>query len=286
MIIAKLQGGLGNQMFQYAAARKLSVKYGVDLLLDHSYLERNSQDRYGFTARNFELEVFRITANRFSPEMVDKFFDAKEVEHIELYNEKPVSYDAFFKKVSDCAYINGYFQSYRYFEDIRQILSVDFSFNHNPEIVLNSSTISQIRNANAVAIHIRRGDYVSQSNIHNLYYILPLSYYQKAINIVLEKQPNLEFFVFSDDIRWAEQNLVHSKAKLHFVLKNNSPNWLDMYLMSICKHNIIANSTFSWWAAWLNNNEDKIVIAPKKWFQQPREGIKLRDLCPSEWIKM
>jgi hypothetical protein len=105
------------------------------------------------------------------------------------------------------------------------------------------------------------------------------------MDIMVNKYKNVSFFIFSDDLEWVKNNFRYPSAPVHFVNENKSGNWTDMYLMSICKHNIIANSTFSWWATWLNENSDKTVITPKKWFQTKREGIKLNDLCPKEWIR-
>lgn len=131
-------------------------------------------------------------------------------------------------------------------------------------------------------MHVRRGDYIG----HPLISLCSLSYYEQAMNWFLLSQKDAIFFVFCDDLKWAIENLRYDKAPVCFVGGEHNPDWLDMYLMSICKHNIIANSTFSWWSAWLNNNPDQLVVAPSKWFHQERKDINLDDLCLPTWCRV
>jgi hypothetical protein len=286
MIIVKLQGGLGNQMFQYAAGKTLSAKYYVPLFLDHSFLERNRQSDGHFIARKYELNVFNISSNRLSNDVVDQYFESGSDKKIYLYKEQPVSYDRGFKKIKPTVYLDGYWQSHRYFKDITEIIKLDFSFKKNELINKYSILINEILRGNSVSIHVRRGDYIPSAGTIKLYNMCTVEYYKKAVSILLKHYADAHFFVFSDDIKWAEENLKYDSTPIHFIHKSNDADWLDMYLMSLCKHNIIANSTFSWWAAWLNANSNKIVVAPEKWFNVERAGFNLNNLCPKDWIKI
>jgi hypothetical protein len=176
-------------------------------------------------------------------------------------------------------YLNGYWQSEYYFEPIKGILRKEFTLK---EVLIgqNAELAERIKNSNSVSLHIRRGDYVDNKEVSEFHGTCSPEYYKKAIEF-LKAKGDLEVFVFSDDIQWAKENL--RADKINFVAQNN-PGYIDMNLMALCKHNIIANSSFSWWAAWLNQSPSKIVIAPQKWFADP--GRQTPDIYPKNWIKI
>ncbi|MES2425913.1 MAG: alpha-1,2-fucosyltransferase [Bacteroidota bacterium] len=286
MIIVKLQGGLGNQMFQYAAGKSLAVKHNVPLFLDHSYLERNNRSFNGFTARTYGLDIFNISGNRLSAQVIDQYFDSGSDSAVYAYTELPVSYDARFRTLKPAVHIRGNWQSPKYFKAVSDLLKNEFSFKESDLIEKNDLLVNQILNCNSVAIHVRRSDYITPPGISKIYHTCTVEYYQKAISAILDRFADIDFFVFSDDIKWAEGNLKTERASIHFIHRNLDADWLDMYLMSICKHNIIANSTFSWWAAWLNANVNKNIIAPSKWFEIVPPGFNINYLYPKEWVKI
>jgi len=279
MIIIKLQGGLGNQMFQYAIGRSLAVKHAVPLYLDHSFLERNPSNHGCFTTRKFELGVFNIKANKLSTSSIDDIYDANPDITFKVYNEKPVPYDPSLKKIKPNLYMIGYWQSHLYFDNISAILREDFRFKESDIFQRNQQIVDLLVNSNSVAIHIRRGDYLGNPFLC----LCTMNYYRRAIDRLLASQPDAAFFVFCEDIAWAKENLKYRNILFTLVSTPDNPGWFDMYLMSICSHIIIANSTFSWWAAWLNNKPGHNVIAPSKWFYQKGEDRSLNHLYLPTW---
>lgn len=276
MIIIHIRGGLGNQMFQYALYLSF-VERGIPAFLDLSHYKKNEQ------ARGFELEhAFGIkapvvsAANKLASKLHWKLFHPF---YKTAYKETDNRFGFYDKQVTALrsAYLKGYWQSEKYFTNAGETVKSSFSFT-DPVDEDNKRLLSQVNNPSSVSIHIRRGDYAGSPDN----FILPLSYYQHAIEFVSEKIDKPVFYVFSDDASWAAQNLNLPHAV--FVNHNQGKNsYIDMQLMSNCSHNIIANSSFSWWAAWLNQNENKFVIAPSKWLSW-MEGT--RDIIPAEWIKL
>lgn len=286
MITIRLIGGLGNQMFQYALGRKLSLANNTALTLDISGLAKNSGIT-GYTVRNYDLNAFNIPASivadpEFKPEQPAIPFVSKVLNVITPYykrkniQEKDFSFDPEIVKVRK-GYLDGYWQSARYFEDVRPTLLNDFTL-RNPLSEHAQEYAKQIKERESVFVHIRRGDYVSSYSDH--YHIMDIPYYQKGIEHIQNYYSDLSLFVFSDDISWAQQNL---KTDFPTVFVNATKNYEDIHLMSLCKHGIMANSSFSWWGAWLINNDNKIIVAPEKWFKKP---INTSDLIPATYVKL
>ncbi|MBI3520539.1 MAG: alpha-1,2-fucosyltransferase [Bacteroidetes bacterium] len=292
MIIVKLIGGLGNQMFQYAAGRHLAHLHQTDLLVDTSFLEKNPNGAY--TKRELELSVFHTDLKIASTEDIKKFniegsskYSRALQRHLpilftNLYAaESGIQYQKEFLNYPKNTYLDGFWQSERYFKPIETVLLKEFT-PKEPVNTNNEQWLSKINSCNSVSLHIRRGDYVSSKNAQEHHGNLGLDYYTKALNILKEKNSSIEIFVFSDDLDWCRANLKLNDPA-HFVDANQKQNFhLDMYLMSHCKHNIIANSSFSWWAAWLNQHVSKTVIAPANWFTN--KSLTTNDLIPSSWI--
>jgi hypothetical protein len=289
MVIVKLTGGLGNQMFQYACGRYLNEIKKAELELDLKSLQDKSP-RPDFTFRDYQLNVFNIIEKFASEKDVQSFikpssFFKKNIFKIRqkikpaiIITESNYSLKDL-KKVSDI-YLEGYFQNEKYFKEIQNILIKEFSLKSR----LNESYIeiqNQIISCNSVSVHVRRGDYVSNAVTNNYHGICDLDYYEKAISAIAAKISAPHFFIFSDDIGWARENL-KSQWSLTFV--SGGKNFEDLSLMSQCKHNIIANSSFSWWGGWLNRYSEKIVIGPLKWFNdaEANAGFNL----PEKWIRV
>lgn len=282
-------------MFQYAFARTLSVINSTELVLNTSYLQSKLPFSSMATQMKYELGIFNINAkiesNFFSSKYLYPFAKAEFLLRDKInqskYNvliEQQHNFKPYDLLTPDNSYIKGNFQSERYFEFISSVIREEFEFKIN----LNAENInwkSKILNSNAISIHVRRGDYISLIQNQNKFSATSINYYEEAINYIKSKITNPVFFIFSDDINWAKQNII-TNTETYFVDNNNTPqtSYIDMQLMSLCKHNIITNSTFSWWAAWLNNNTNKIIIAPQQWFADI--SINSQDIIPQEWIKL
>lgn len=296
MIVVQLRGGLGNQLFQYALGKNLADANKTTLTLDTSYLQSKLPLKKIATPMQYELSIFNIRAAissnfiKSSPWLypfAKAEYIVRELWHKNRYHivqETQFNFDQTILKSSDNSFLIGNFQSESYFKNITQELRKDFTF--LPALDKdNQEWMAKIKQKNSVSIHIRRGDYLSIAKNAQKFTSLSLEYYKNAISVIAAQISNPEFFVFSDDVQWVQQNL-KLDFPTFFVTNNHTPTtaYLDMQLMSACKHHIIANSTFSWWGAWLNPNSDKIVITPKQWFTDT--SINSKDICPIEWIKL
>lgn len=286
MVVSKLIGGLGNQMFQYAAGRSLAMSRNCELKLDVSGFDNYSLHN------GYELSLFNIEALIGSNDECSslqrqstlyKFFTKKlGLKGKSYFAEKNFSFDSEFFNLNGSVYIDGYWQSYKYFESIQHQLRAEL-IPKSPLSGLNLLVSEKISEVSAVSLHIRRGDYVSNKVTNKFHGCLGVDYYDRAIELINNRVSDPYYFVFSDDISWAKDNL-NLKNNVEFVNHNTGKNsYEDMRLMSLCQHHIIANSSFSWWGAWLNPNLDKIVIAPKQWFAVERDTS---DLIPSSWIRL
>ena len=285
MIIIKLNGGLGNQLFQYSLGRKLSIKNNDVFKLDLSDFTKDNPRSYG-------LGKFNIIENFASDKDINKIKKSgvwKLVDKLKPYCKRSVikykgyDFDPNILKLSGNFYLDGYWQSEKYFQDIENIIRKEVALK-NPIENKYADLISQIKNTNSVSIHIRRGDYITNKKFSKVYNLLDEKYYQKAVKFIAEKINDPFFFIFSDDINWVKQNLNIPYPKIFVSGENEIKNYEELILMSLCKHNIIANSSFSWWGAWLNQNPSKIVISPDKWFNDKISDAK--DLIPPEWIRI
>lgn len=291
MIVVKLMGGLGNQLFQYALGRHLSILNDCELILDTSSLKyKGNKPNPNFTDREYQLSNFNINArvadekllkklsNR--PTGLNRLFQKKYTKVFEKGNQFQSEILSLKKK----SIIEGYWQSEKYFWNIKDVLIKDLTLK-NTSSYENIEVAKKISESNAVSLHVRRGDYISNSLFSEVIGACSLDYYKNAINKIITEIENPTFFVFSDDIAWVKDNFGFITYKIIYVENNNELNcYEDIRLMSLCKHNIIANSSFSWWGAWLNSNKEKIVVAPQKWFNDSR--ITNPDLIPENWIKL
>ncbi|HLG40457.1 MAG TPA: alpha-1,2-fucosyltransferase, partial [Chitinophagaceae bacterium] len=198
-----------------------------------------------------------------------------------IYREPHFYFDKNFFSLNDPVFLDGFWQSPRYFKSIETVLREEFTI--KPELIKNViEKGKEMENKSSIAVHIRRGDFLNPK-IKTYHGVMSAFYFEKAIGMVKEMVSAPFVYFFSDDIEWVKQNLVVDKNS-EFVSGYTQSSVEDFYLMSKCRHNVIANSSFSWWAAWLNANSGKIVVAPQKWFAVA--DINTNDLIPSEWIRI
>lgn len=295
MIAIRLMGGLGNQMFQYATARALANHRNTELFLDKVWFEHINQVD---TPRHYELDCFaadqRFLPKRLSPVLEsDHFYHGKfgkfklkvnqktHRSQLIVFQEKKFNFDKQVLLQPDNTYLIGYFQSEKYFANIRDLLLKDFNLIAEPDNH-NKALLKKIASSQSVSLHVRRGDYVSNKDANKFHGTKGHDYYDEAIKLVAKKIKKPTFFVISDDPEWCKQNIKLSYETVY--VDNNSVGSEDMRLMRSCRHNIIANSSFSWWGAWLNENPDKIVIAPSQWFDDPT--VNTSDVIPGSWQKI
>jgi hypothetical protein len=293
MVIVKLIGGLGNQLFQYAAARRLSCMLQTTLKLDATYFKAHKLRTYSLHPFNIQ-EVFASPGELGQVEgRSRKGLDRiifRLGQKLKLRYQWTVireSYTGLLDprviNASGDVYLSGYWQSEEYFADIQDVIRREFTIEYEQDP--QSKEIAQmIDNTQAVSIHIRRGDYISDPRTHQVHGICDLEYYQECARQIAEKVAQPHFFAFSDDPRWVTENL-RLEYPITFVTHNDvSKGYEDLRLMSMCQHHIIANSSFSWWGAWLNSNPNKTVFAPRKWFNDSRYDTN--DVIPHTWIKV
>lgn len=290
MILSHILGGLGNQMFQYAAGRSLSLTRDEPLRLDVSDFAS-----YGLH-QNFELaRVFSGPVSLAVPGDVRTVLGWQSSRHIRRIVARPalrflrspqlVVEPHFYYWPDICnvqlpCYLVGYWQSERYFAAQTNTIRADFTF-RQPLAGRNLELAQEIETINAVSLHIRRGDFVSNPKTMAIHGVCPLAYYESAVRYIAERVDAPHFFVFSDDMDWVRANLNMDHPCRYVNHNRGSESYNDMRLMSLCRHYIIANSSFSWWGAWLNPNPEKIVVAPKKWFTKESN---LEDLFPQGWV--
>lgn len=290
MIIICLKGGLGNQLFQYAVGRYLAEIHKTEVKMDISAYDYDGP-------RKYFLGPFNFKQNLATPEEIKNFTDIKQGKYkqwlYKLFHNHPKLPESFVRwnsmvfnpdilKLPDNIYLEGYFISEKYFIDAVDIIRKEFGF-RDSQTDKNKDIADEISSCISVSIHVRRGDYVSDSKGSHTHATCSLDYYHLCINELAEKLEQPHFFIFSDDPLWARENLELPHPAVY--VDHNPPNQPheDLRLMSQCNHNIIANSTFSWWGAWLNNHEDKIVYVPKKWFTKKNKNDE--GIIPLGWTR-
>jgi len=273
-----INGGLGNQMFQYAlylALKDRGRKVKLDLSL-YSYLKMHN---------GYELEKC------FGIKKLDEKFSKWHLLKLRIVLKsklKPIVYvdfQYFNPKVFNTTskYLHGYWQSEKYFIQIENQIRQAFVFKGID--TLNAEIAAEIANNVSIALHVRRGDYLGNSIYSG---VCTEDYYRTAIQLILSKisvNENIMFYVFSDDMEFSEKFIEKFKITYKLInINNGADSYKDMYLMSKCTHNIIANSSFSWWGAWLNDNPEKVIIAPQNWFNSLENNYQ--DIIPDNWIKL
>lgn len=287
-ITTRITGGLGNQMFQYAAGRSLSSHLNVPLLLDISSFQDNQ-------ARDFQLDkVFRIKYTELiSARSRNKVTSKKIVAHIlhkftsqsilpKTYYQPSFGYWQDFYSFPDGIEIVGTWQNEKYFLPIESILREEFVFPDFKE-ERNKAIERKIKSEKSVAIHVRKGDYLSQKGMKT-YSQVSRDYYLKALQIIKNRHGDTQAFIFTDDVDWATTNLYGLENVTFVHWNHNEQAFCDMQLMALCDYFVTSNSTFSWWAAWLGSNHQSTVVTPKEWFV--RDDMKSKDIHPDFWIQI
>jgi hypothetical protein len=290
MIVSHLFGGLGNQMFQYAAGRRLSHQRQTKFKLDITWYD---EEHPGDTPWAFGLDCFNLSsaiAKREElplsrPGVLGRLLDKTMGTNGPLTTLSEASF-AFNRSVLDApdnTLLAGYWQSEKYFVDITETIRAEFTVK-SAAAGQNAKLLKEIRGATAVSLHVRRGDYITNANASKFHGASSLDYYYAAAKRLTKDIKRPTYFVFSDDPQWCEENL---KLDYRTVYVDHNPpdkGYEDIRLMSACQHHIIANSSFSWWGAWLNSSPDKIVIAPKQWFKD--SSVDTEDVYAKGWIKL
>lgn len=276
MVVIECCGGIGNQMFQYALYLKLK-SLGKDVTFDSDSYTSNSVahfelDKFGLEydkPRIWDIVKYRTPVSKL---VRDKSF--------QIYDEKlSVGYQPEIYEIENGC-LRGYWQCEKYFEGIEEKVRKSFVFPDNNDAEFQK-IMMKIQNTNSTSVHIRRGDYLIPENARKYSGICTMEYYVAAMNYIRDMFPDTTFFFFSDDIEWVRNNLYRDGDDV--VDCNHGENsFFDIFLMSQCKNNIIANSSFSWWGAWLNSRNDKVVVSPRRWFKH----LDVADAICDSWIKV
>ena len=287
-----LQGGLGNQLFQYATARALSERYKVNFVLDKSWFDQSLE---GVTPRKYQLDLLNIEKVVFSnhsfptkPNRLEQFLQSTfSSRSFICYQRNAFSFDPSLFNLRNASnrdvYLYGYWQGFRYIEAIRPILQTEFQLRSGVSSHYHPF-LEQIIDSASVMLHIRRGDYVESPSAAQFHGALSLDYYLNAIQSIQAIQPDAHYFVFSDDLPWAKAAMP-SNIKITYVEHALEPDDAaqELQLMRECKHHIIANSSLSWWGAWLKKDVSGLVFTPDQWTNESKTDLP--NLLPADWIR-
>jgi hypothetical protein len=281
-------GGLGNQMFQYAAGRQLAATHRTILKLDISDFKDYKLHDYGLSAFNIkelfatpkEIQLLKEQESGSFKKKIKKLLRRPSKIGITHIREKQYHFDPEILTMPDSIYLDGYWQSEKYFSNIANIIRTEFTVTL-PQADKNRQLAQQITSCESISLHVRRGDYVTDAKTNTIYGTCDLDYYARCIERLDHKVHHPCFFIFSDDPEWAEKNLKITHPATFIDHNGPEKNYEDLRLMSQCRHHIIANSSFSWWGAWLGQHQDTIVCAPKRWFNSP--SFNTKDLFPEAW---
>lgn len=291
MIITRVVGGLGNQLFQYAAGRSLALANEVPLKFDLRDYARHPDRRY-------VLDEFDVAGGIATPDETEEALrrrnDRRWRKRLQRLHVRPPGGVTFFRERVPCfdpaverlrapAYLYGYWQSERYFSGIRSQIREDL----HPRFEPGSEALrfaSQVLSCVSVAVHVRRGDYVSNPQVRKRLVVCLPDYYRRASGLLASKEPDLHYFVFSDDLEWTREHLTFLDPATFVVLDSPRSDLEEFWIMSQCRHFVIANSTFSWWAAWLGEHPRKQVVAPERWsLGEPGHDS---DRYPAAWLRV
>ena len=274
MIVVRLIGGLGNQMFQYAMGRAIADRLQVSLKLDTTAFRNDTKRRYELWALNIVEELAS------DAEISDAHSATQSRLHL---RETGLGFDSNALQAPDGAYVDGYWGSEQYFASIEERIRAEFSFRGDLR-GKDLDIVEQMREGDSISLHVRRGDMANDPHTRNFHGLCTEEYYASCVEHMAKQLEHPRFFVFSDDPEWVRNNL--SLGYPMTVIDHNagSRSYADMRLMSMCRHHIIANSTFSWWGAWLNPSADKIVLMPRRWLSEYTTDDL--DVRPPTWVAL
>ncbi len=283
MITSRLSGGLGNQMFQYAAGRSLALRNCTDLHLDRRWFGHQTQ-REVRTRRSYELGAFSLPTGTEVP-MARGWGGRRGVsqrnDDERLLSEAYFSFDQSVLDAPDGTVLDGYWQTERYFSDHASTIRSDFRFRTTPH-PQTARLLDVIGATTSIALHVRRGDYVVDPHTSAFHGTVAQTHYLRAVeDLAAHLNSDAQLFVFSDDIRWCQEHLRFPLSTTYVDHNSGRRSYEDLWLMSVCRHHVLANSSFSWWGAWLAEHPDQQVIAPDPWFADP--SIDTSDLLPTRW---
>lgn len=285
-VVVGLSGGLGNQMFQYATGRALAYRLGCSLVLDLSWFQ-------GRPNRKFALAPFNIAASqRLAWPLLPSWMQRQlsrisrrllpQIMGVPVWREPHFHFSPTFTNLSTPVFLEGYWQSERYFREIRAQLLEDFSL-REPLPLSSQAILDEIQNCDSICVHIRRGDYLSNPIASKVHGICPVDYYHQGLTELTKGLNHPRCFVFSDDPEWVQSSLRLDCPMTVVDVNGPEEAHLDLTLMAACRHFLIANSSLSWWCAWLGNQMGKKVVAPQRWFLTSDKNTM--DLLPTAWIR-
>ncbi len=283
-------GGLGNQMFQYAFGRSLANKFRKKLVLDVDFL-LDRTPKLNFVFRDFDLDIFRLnTFDFFNAEMKEKFRKKKMFSKgtVHLIEEGFHFQDFVELNKFSRFYLDGYWQSYKYFQEIQDVIKHEFQF-LEPLNPVQQDLLNRIHATKSICINFRRADFVSIASAIQTHGTPTLKYYHDALTFLINTiGQDIELFIFSDDVEWCRTNFKTNYPMFFVDHQTYKGDRFSAYLnlMTNCKHFIIPNSTFAWWGAWLASNPSKCVITPEKWFADEKLQSQTQDLRPSSWLML
>jgi len=294
-VVVSLKGGLGNQMFQYAAARALALRRGVPLVLDLAWFSE-VLGVAGATVREYALGPFGlgvptraiglpVAPTKFLARVLRRLRMKLPVRHggVRIYVEHAYSFDPQVLGLPSPVWLDGYWQSHKYFLDCAETIRSELGTpRHLSEA--SSAMLTRIQSCDAICIHVRRGDYVTSASASAVHGVCDLDYYEKGLALVANELTAPHCFVFSDDPAWVRGNMKLAAPTTVVDLNGADAPHEDLWLMAACQHFVIANSSLSWWGAWLGGREGNRVVAPARWFKEG--GVDTSDLIPPDWIRL
>lgn len=292
MVITKIVGGLGNQMFQYAIGRAMAEKHNLPLKLDiadfKTYRRPYFLDKFTIKEDYLPDDIaagFRKYETRRSPWLL--FQNLKSIKHRNYRLEKPSEYFKFNPDFLEPApigdtYLNGYWQNEKYFSDFRSVILKDFKL--KPEFGITDALIQEVETCDSISLHFRRG----ADQVNKIYGVPSPDYYNRAIDHISlnRRDKKLKLYIFTNEVEWVRENVRFDLPTIFVTEQGRLTDFQELVLMSHCRHNIIANSTFSWWAAWLNDYPERIICAPNPWFINKPDAFDTSGLLPTPWIKI
>ena len=299
MIVIRLRGGLGNQLFEYAAGKSLAYHHGVPLKVDPYYYRLHPNrsvvlDRFH---TDYEIATAQEINQLVGRTRVEKFFHKKTHYRYcrQAFAQPYYHFYPDFYQLPAHVYLSGYWQSERYFQPYLDTFREQLVPREAPSEA-NQKLIEEMNTTQSVSLHVRHGDYVAKPSADHFFAPLEETYYRAAITFIRQKISAPRFYVFSDNIEWCRRTFADLESAVFVDHNREAQSYWDLWLIAQCRHHVMANSSFSWWGAWLNKHSDKIVVAPQRWFAAdyyrgkhpvyPERAYNLKDQLPDGWFRL